>query len=254
MSAGRGGEWDLVQAAQRGERDAFGQLYARYAPEVFRFAVPRTGDRWLAQDVTSETFARALRRIESVSYQGRDVGAWFTTIARNLITDHWKSSRTKRDRPLAQPPETTDRGAGPERAVLTRETREELRAAIAALPTAEQRECIRLRYLEDLSIAETAVVMGRGHASVKALTHRALVGLRTTLGTGTGPGTGARVVGDPLAATRRAVAAAHHQVATTAYQATTGGRATHVPHPRARDEALCAGERQSPVLAQGGAA
>ena len=60
---------------------------------VFRYVLFRVGDRELAEDVTSETFLRALRRIASVSYQGRDVGAWFVTIARNLVLDHVKSSR-----------------------------------------------------------------------------------------------------------------------------------------------------------------
>ena len=88
-----GGSWDLVHAAQDGDRSAFAQLYDRYVDVVFRYVLFRVGDRELAEDVTSETFLRALRRIESVSYQGRDVGAWFVTIARNLVLDHVKSSR-----------------------------------------------------------------------------------------------------------------------------------------------------------------
>src|SRR4029450_11140113 len=75
------------------DQDAFGQLYDRYVDVVFRFVLFRVGDRPLAEDLTSETFLRALRRISSVSYQGRDVGAWFVTIARNLVLDHVKSSR-----------------------------------------------------------------------------------------------------------------------------------------------------------------
>jgi len=51
------------------------------------------GDPPLAEDRTSETFLRAVRRICSVSYQGPDVGAWFVTIPRNLVLDHVKSSR-----------------------------------------------------------------------------------------------------------------------------------------------------------------
>ena len=53
------------------------------------------GSHALAEDLTSETFLRALRRIDSFTYTGKDIGAWFTTIARNLVTDHVKSSRFK---------------------------------------------------------------------------------------------------------------------------------------------------------------
>src|SRR5690606_5225408 len=85
--------WELVRAAQHGDSTAFATLYHRHVDSVFRYVLLRVGDRHLAEDVTSETFLRALRRITSISYQGRDVGAWFTTIARNLVLDHVKSSR-----------------------------------------------------------------------------------------------------------------------------------------------------------------
>ena len=85
------GRWSA--AAQAGDMTAFGELFDRYYDIVFRYVLFRMGDRTLAEDVTQETFVRALRRISSVSYQGRDIGAWFVTIARNLIFDHVKSSR-----------------------------------------------------------------------------------------------------------------------------------------------------------------
>src|SRR6185312_4731566 len=87
------GSWELVAAAQAGDREAFGRLYGRYVGPVGRFLSARVADRALAEDLTSETFTRALRRIDSVRDQGRDVGAWLSTIARNLVLDHVKSSR-----------------------------------------------------------------------------------------------------------------------------------------------------------------
>jgi hypothetical protein len=88
--------WRLVTAAQAGDGEAFGQLYDRYVDTVFRFIYFRVNDRALAEDFTSETFLRALRRISTISYQGRDIGAWFVTIARNIILDHMKSARHRR--------------------------------------------------------------------------------------------------------------------------------------------------------------
>ncbi len=60
-----GGSWDLVHAAQEGDRSAFALLYDKYVDVVFRYVLFRVGDRELAEDVTSETFLRALRRITS---------------------------------------------------------------------------------------------------------------------------------------------------------------------------------------------
>src|ERR687893_71225 len=121
--------WDLVSAAQRGDREAFGRLYGRYVGPVSRFLTSRVPDRALAEDLTSETFLRALRRIDSVHDQGRDVGAWFTTIARNLILDHAKPSRPRLETPTADVPEHPTTAAAvsdPEQAVIQRDTAEQL--------------------------------------------------------------------------------------------------------------------------------
>lgn len=174
-------EWDLVARAQLGDRPAFGELYSRYADVVFRFLLFRAGDRELSEDLTSETFLRGLRRIDSVSYQGRDVGAWFVTIARNLLLDHVKSSRYKLERLEFRVGDelgghSIDRT--PLDDVLTAEVTEVVLRALAQLSdkrypgSGEQRECLELRFLVGLSVAETAVVMGREVAAVKALQHR----------------------------------------------------------------------------------
>ena len=85
----------LVTLAQQGDAEAFGLVYDRYVDQIYRYLYYRVGSHALAEDLTSETFLRALRRIDSFTYTGKDIGAWFTTIARNLVTDHVKSSRFK---------------------------------------------------------------------------------------------------------------------------------------------------------------
>jgi RNA polymerase sigma-70 factor (ECF subfamily) len=169
-----GGEsWALVEAAQHGDAGAFGTLYDRYVDSVFRYVLFRVGDRTLAEDVTSETFLRAFRRIASISYQGRDVGAWFVTIARNLVLDHVKSSRFRLEVATADPDDGTAVAVGPESQVLTQLTHVELLRCVRQLGD-DQRECIVLRFLQGLSVSETAVIMGRNEGAVKALQHRAV--------------------------------------------------------------------------------
>ena len=84
---------DLVERAQAGEAEAFGRLYDQYSDTVYRYIYYRVGGKATAEDLTSETFLRALRRIGTFTWQGRDFGAWLVTIARNLVADHFKSSR-----------------------------------------------------------------------------------------------------------------------------------------------------------------
>jgi RNA polymerase sigma-70 factor (ECF subfamily) len=165
--------WDLVRATQAGDQQAFGQLYDRYHEMVFRYVLFRVGDRQLAEDLTAETFLRALRRIQSVSYQGRDIGAWFVTIARNLVLDHVKSSRYRLEQTTSEIADLSPATSGPEQQVLDGATHEELLRCVAKL-NADQKECIALRFLQGLSVAETARLMGRNEGAVKALQHRAV--------------------------------------------------------------------------------
>ncbi|MFB9905196.1 sigma-70 family RNA polymerase sigma factor [Allokutzneria oryzae] len=165
--------WQLVESAQDGDTAAFGELYDRYVDVVYRYVLFRLGDRALAEDMTSETFLRALRRIGTVSYQGRDVGAWFVTIARNLVLDHVKSSRYRFEVPTAELGETREEHAGPEQSVVRDATNAEVLRCVQQLNT-DQRECIVLRFLHGLSVAETAEAMGRNEGAVKALQHRAV--------------------------------------------------------------------------------
>jgi RNA polymerase sigma-70 factor, ECF subfamily len=171
---GHDGSWALVKMAQSGDRAAFGQLFDRYYDMVFRFVLVRmNGDRAQAEDIAQETFVRALRRIGSVTYQGRDIGAWFVTIARNLIFDHVKSSRYRLEHATDEIVEHSPSTHGPEQQVLDGATNSELLRCVAKL-NPDQQECITLRFLQGLSVAETAALMDRNEGAVKALQHRAV--------------------------------------------------------------------------------
>jgi RNA polymerase sigma-70 factor (ECF subfamily) len=165
----------LVQRAQAGDAEAFGELYDRYVDLVYRYISYRVAGQQLAEDLTSETFLRALRRIGSFTWQGRDVGAWFVTIARNLVADHYKSGRYRLEMTTD---DVSESGVhlvqdGPEGAVLEAMQNEVLLTAVKQLGS-EQQECIVLRFLQGLSVAETALAMGKNEGAVKALQYRAV--------------------------------------------------------------------------------
>ena len=166
----------LVQRAQAGDSAAFGELYDRYVDLVYRYVYYRVGSAQVAEDLTSETFLRALRRLSSFTWQGRDVGAWFVTIARNLIADHYKSSRYRLELTTEDVTTVSEaRGSheGPENAVLEAMQNKVLLGAVKQL-NAEQQECIVLRFLQGLSVAETAEAMGKNEGAIKALQYRAI--------------------------------------------------------------------------------
>lgn len=172
--------WHLVGRSQAGDAEAFGRLYDHYVTLVHRYAYHRVGDRATAEDITSETFVRALRRIDSLSFQGRDVGAWLIAIARNIIRDQVKSSRFRLEVTTADMRDADRATDGPEDAVLQHLANEQLLACVRQLGS-EQQECIVLRFLHGLSVSETAEIMGKKDGAIKALQHRAVRRLASLL-------------------------------------------------------------------------
>ena len=170
----------LVELARGGDAEAFGQLYDHYQVSVYRFVYYRVGSVALAEDLVSETFFRALRSMGSFRWQGKDFGAWLMTIARNLTTDHFKAGRTRLEytqEDMTPHDETTE---GPETSVLASLANETLLAALTQLPH-EQQECLIMRFLQGLSIAETAKVLGRSDGAVKQLQLRGVRNLAKLL-------------------------------------------------------------------------
>ena len=164
---------ELVDRAQAGDPEAFGELYDEYNQAVYRYVYARVSSVALAEDLTSETFVRALRALDSFRWQGRDFGAWLVTIARNLITDHFKSGRVRLEAPTDEIETHDSATQGPEIDVLTQVTAEAVRRAVADLPD-DQRDCLTMRFFSGMSIAETAKALDKSEGAVKQLQLRAV--------------------------------------------------------------------------------
>ena len=173
----------LVELARGGDSEAFGQLYDHYQGSVYRFVYYRTRSQTLAEDLTSETFLRALRNMSGFRWQGKDFGAWLMTIARNLCTDHFKAGRTRLEQTTEDMGVHDDATEGPENAVMAGLTNELLLDGLRQLSD-EQRDCLIMRFLQGLSIAETAEVLGRSDGAVKQLQLRGVRNLAKLLPAG----------------------------------------------------------------------
>jgi RNA polymerase sigma-70 factor (ECF subfamily) len=165
----------LVDKAKAGDGAAFAELYDRYVDQTFGYIYRRVGHRQTAEDLTSDVFLRALRRLSSFEWQGVDLGAWIMTIARNRVHDHFKSARFRMERAVDQPPEDADQSVidNPERVAIGRDMARALGAALENLKD-EHREVIELRFVHDRSVSDTAQIMGRSVGATKALQYRAL--------------------------------------------------------------------------------
>ncbi|MEU1277793.1 ECF subfamily RNA polymerase sigma factor, BldN family [Streptomyces sp. NPDC005805] len=164
---------ELVERAQAGEAEAFGKLYDQYSDTVYRYIYYRVGGKATAEDLTSETFLRALRRISTFTWQGRDFGAWLVTIARNLVADHFKSSRFRLEVTTGEMLDANEVERSPEDSVLESLSNAALLEAVRKL-NPQQQECVTLRFLQGLSVAETARAMGKNEGAIKTLQYRAV--------------------------------------------------------------------------------
>lgn len=169
----REGVWDQVRAVQAGDTAAFSAIYRIYSGVVRSYVGQRIHDADLAEDVTSETFLRALRGIERVTDHGKDFGAWLVTIARNIIVDHAKTRWTRSTIVRFDvEPYTTPR-PGLEGDVIERLTAAEIARYLQRL-SQPQRQCLALRIFWQLPVEEAARTMHRTGRAVRALQYRAV--------------------------------------------------------------------------------
>lgn len=174
---------DLVRLAAAGAGGAFGRLYQRHAVGVLQYLYYRVGNAELAEDLTQDIFMNAYAEIGSLKEPER-FRSWLFAIARNRVANHWRSQAVRPagtelppdDHLLATPGWSGAIGLLEDPGDSLWES-EALRTAMLAL-TDLQREVVLLRFTAGLSVAETAVAMGRTENAVKNLQHHALAALR----------------------------------------------------------------------------
>ena len=171
-------EQSLVHRAQRGEKEAFAQLYENHFDKIYRYVALRIGNKTEAEDVTQQVFLNALRSISSFKWRGAPFSTWLFRIAHNLVVDYLRKEKKRATTPLDESLVSSD--SSPHLMVEYRLDIEQLISAIKRL-TAAQREVISLRFAGELSVTEVAKVMGKSEGAVKALQHSAVVALRKAL-------------------------------------------------------------------------
>ncbi|HVY08645.1 MAG TPA: sigma-70 family RNA polymerase sigma factor [Mycobacteriales bacterium] len=150
---------------------SFEEVFPVLIRDAYRVAYRLLGDRSEAEDVAQEACARAYSRWSSVRDHAEP---WCVRVASNLALDLLRSRTraVKRNERVA-----AEQG---NRVAATSDDRIDLYAALAKLPK-RQRESVVLRYLGDLSEAQTADVMGCSIGSVKTHSSRGLAALRAAL-------------------------------------------------------------------------
>lgn len=180
----------LVARVMQGDPLAFDMLHRRHYRRIYRLALARTRHPDDAADIAAETFCKALVHLSRYEFRGGDsLYPWLHKIASNLILDaarkrpaytevSLEAPITDEDEPLLE--SLADPGASPHELAERRAVQALVREAICHLP-ADQAAAVRYRFLDDLSLAETARALGQSEGAVEWLLKRALASLRRGL-------------------------------------------------------------------------
>lgn len=169
-------EKKLIEKAKK-DKEAFGLLYDLYVDDVYRFVLYKVRNKHLAEDIVSETFEKAIKKMRSFRWQGFRFSSWLYTIARNLVIDNSRKSKIEvsfeeifsftRDEEVESLEDKTDRK------IHLKKLARELDKL-----SKDQQEIIYLRFIKELTIKETMDITGRTIDSVKSLSKRALKNLK----------------------------------------------------------------------------
>ncbi len=165
-------ERSLIEAAQRDPR-RFAGLYEANFDRVYAFVVSRVFDRTEAEDITAEVFHQALANIGQFEWRGTPFIAWLIRIASNAIADRWQRLSRHREVPDDDLAEAGTED-GTERRVMLAQLMEEL--------PPDQKLVVERRFIDQRSIRDIAVELGRTEGAVKQLQFRALQTLRVRMG------------------------------------------------------------------------
>ena len=176
----RDSEGDLLAQAAAGDRDAFSQIYEKYVGRIFSYIYYRTGNDAEAEDLTERVFMRAYSHIHRYVDRGVPFSAWLYRIAHNLIANWHRDNSRRREVPLEEHYVSPHRSDHPELLLVDAQELEALMTVIRRLPE-ERQQLVVLKFVERLSNAEIAVIMGKSEGAIKSLYHRTLLALRDQL-------------------------------------------------------------------------
>ena len=162
----------LIEAAQA-DPARFVDIYERYVDRIHAFVSRRTGNRAVAEDITSQVFEQALRSLGRFEWRGVPLAAWLYRIAANALADYWHDRGRETGEPPPDVPDAHERGELDRRIALYQQ--------VDQLPDL-QRRVIRMRFVEEKSIRDVAAALERSEGAIKQLQLRALENLRKNMG------------------------------------------------------------------------
>lgn len=168
----------LIKQCQKGDKSAFQALISFYYPYVSKYLLKLTGDEYLSEDLTQETFLRLIRSIDRYDIYGKaSFSTYIMTIAKHLYIDHLrKNKQVYTDFTELE----IDSGEDVEQTVIKNMQIDEAIKRLNSLPQ-DQAIAIKMKYLELKTLDEIASQLDIQPKTIKSRIHNGIVKIRQTL-------------------------------------------------------------------------
>jgi RNA polymerase sigma-70 factor (ECF subfamily) len=169
-----------LQGLQKLDSQVIGAVYDRYFADVYRFVFYRLNDEQVAEDISSDVFARLLEALEKRRGPETNLKGWLLGTASHAVADYLRHAYRRPTEALSE--------MMPDAAALSLTDEVDRREMVASLRlaydrlTPEQQNVLALRFGDGVSLEETAAVMQKNVNAVKALQFRALAALQRLIG------------------------------------------------------------------------
>ncbi len=166
------------ESAREKREETFLRVYEESYDRVSRYMFVRVGDRHTAEDLASETFARALEALDAYQERGLPMEAWIFRIAYHIFADYVREK--KKAQVIILDEAVTGRSSDIEEITEHNDHAERLAGALERL-TPGQREVITLRFFSGLNSVECARILGKRPGAVRELQNAGLKVLRQVM-------------------------------------------------------------------------
>jgi len=161
-------EQEIIEQCKKGNLREFEKLYDSYFEKIYRFIYYRTGHKETAEDITSQTFIKALEKIQGFDLGRGTFSAWIYCIARNKVIDHYRTRKSELDISGVW-----GLGKDPNPDIEARNRLREVENYLKKIKK-EQREIILMRVWDGLSYKEIAEITGKSEANCKMIFSRSI--------------------------------------------------------------------------------
>ncbi|KKU94549.1 MAG: RNA polymerase sigma-70 factor, ECF subfamily [Candidatus Jorgensenbacteria bacterium GW2011_GWA1_48_13] len=172
-------ESELVKKAQKGDNGAFGEIYDRHLPAIYRFILLKVGTRVDAEDICHQVFLSAWQNIGNYREKGFPFSSWLYKIARNAVVDHWRTNKVNVNIELVSENLLSDLPDIGEKI----DKKLELKLIWGALRLLDEdhQNLLIMKFVDELSNKEIAGILGKSEGAVRVIQHRALKQIKKIL-------------------------------------------------------------------------